>query len=233
MNWKSTIIKDLAWGTKISNREDKEAIAAKVVQLVKYRDVIGFGSGSTSALAIEAIGKRVREEKLEIIAIPTSHEVEMACVKNDIQTGSFLKYQPDWCFDGADEIDPDKNLIKGRGGAMVKEKLLMSAASKTYILADKSKFVSNLGEKFAVPIEVLPIAVNSLENSLLSLGASTISLRIGIKKDGPVMTENGNFILDVNFKNIGKELEKEINMLPGVLDNGLFMNFPIEVLTAN
>jgi ribose 5-phosphate isomerase A len=233
MNWGGNLITHLEWGKEISNRQSKEAIAKIISQQVKEGDVIGFGSGSTSYLAIVEIGKRINAENLNIKGIPTSHEVELACIKHNIPVGSFLEQKPDWCFDGADEIDGDKNLIKGRGGAMVKEKLMMAAAKKTFILADKSKFVKSLGSKFPVPIEFLPMALSSVEESLKRLGATDMQLRFGIRKDGPVISENGNFIMDVKFQNIYKGLEQEIKLLPGVLDSGLFMGFNVEVLTID
>jgi ribose 5-phosphate isomerase A len=232
MDWGGHLLGDLNFGGHISQREAKLEIAKKVAAEVKAGQTIGFGSGSTSYLTILEIGKRVADERLPIAAIATSHEIELTCQQLGIPVVSFNAQKPDWCFDGADEIDADKSLIKGRGGAMVKEKLLIASAPKTFILADASKFVKRLGEKFPVPVEVMPMAVSSAENALLKLGATSIKLRLAGGKDGPVITENGNFILDVGFDHIGKEMEKEIKLIPGVLDSGLFIGYPVEIIST-
>ena len=108
----------------------------------------GFGSGSTSFLAVIAIAEKIREEGVNILAIPTSLEIKMLCSKLNIPTTTLLEKNPDWCFDGADEVDSNGWLIKGRGGAMFKEKLNIVSSKKTYILIDKSKKVNKLGGKF-------------------------------------------------------------------------------------
>lgn len=232
MDWKSKLINNLNFGANMNNREAKLSLAAMVAAKAKNGETIGFGSGSSSYLTILEIGKRVATEGLQIKAIPTSHEVELTCTQQQIPTVSFNTARPDWCFDGADEIDPKSNLIKGRGGAMFKEKLIMAASPKTFILADSSKLAKKLGEKFPVPVEVIPFALSSVESSLLTLGAVSIQLRMAGGKDGPVITENGNFILDVRFNDIGEGLEKMIKLIPGVLDSGLFMGYNIEVVSS-
>jgi ribose 5-phosphate isomerase A len=190
------------------------------------------GSGSTSYLALLAISKKVKEQNLSVLAIPTSHEVSMACSILGLNTSSLLNARPDWSFDGADEVDPQKNLIKGRGGAMFAEKLVIKSSPENYILVDSSKFVSFLGEKFAAPIEVDPRAVNLVETELLKLGANEINLRLAKSKDGPVITEAGNLILDVRFNKITSEYEKEVKSIPGVIESGLFINYQVEILTT-
>ncbi|MEQ8413278.1 MAG: ribose 5-phosphate isomerase A [Imperialibacter sp.] len=232
MNWNSKLINNLNFGTNINNREAKLELAAMVAAKAKNGETIGFGSGSTSYLTVLEIGKRVANEGLRIKAIPTSHEVELTCTQQQIPTFSFATARPDWCFDGADEVDAANNLIKGRGGAMFKEKLIMAASPKTFILADSSKLVKRLGEKFPVPVEVIPFALSGVESSLLTLGATSIQLRMAGGKDGPVITENGNFILDVRFNDIGERLEREIKLITGVLESGLFMGYNIEVVSS-
>lgn len=232
MQWNSSIIESLNWASEISNREAKEKIATEIAAKVKNGETIGFGSGSTSFLAILAIGERMAKEQLNIKAITTSHEMQMTCLKLGIPTVSFLEAKPDWCFDGADEVDPHNSLIKGRGGAMFKEKLVIAASSKAYILVDESKFVEKLGKKFAVPVEVIPMALNSIESYLEKLGATEWRLRMATKKDGPVITENGNLIVDTKFKEISMVHEMEIKQIPGVLDSGLFIGYNVEVLSV-
>jgi len=230
--WENKIATTLQWTKEISNREQKEAVAAKIAERVRDGDVIGVGSGSTSYLALLAISKKVKEQKLSVLAIPTSHEVSLTCSIMGLPTSTLLNARPDWYFDGADEVDPKKNLIKGRGGAMFAEKLVMKSAPENYILVDSSKFVSQLGEKFAAPIEVDPRAVNLVETELSKLGVKEVQMRMALAKDGPVITEAGNLILDVRFNKIEDGYEKEIKSIPGVIESGLFMGFNLEILTT-
>ena len=230
MDWNKEILQRPAWKEEISNREEKERVAKKIADKVKNGDVIGFGSGSTSYLASIEIAKKVQEENLNITAIPTSYEIEMLCNYLNIPTASFMEKKPDWCFDGADEVDKNSWLIKGRGAAMFNEKLNIKAAEKTYILVDQSKIVDKLGEKFSVPVEVNPKALNYVKEELYKLGANEMNLRSALKKDGPVITENGNFIIDVRFRDISEDLEKKIKNITGVIDSGLFIGYNVEIV---
>ena len=230
MDWNKEILQRPAWKEEISNREEKERVAKKIADKVKNGDVIGFGSGSTSYLASIEIARKVQEENLNITAIPTSYEIEMLCNYLDIPTASFMEKKPDWCFDGADEVDKNGWLIKGRGAAMFNEKLNIKAAEKTYILVDQSKIVDKLGEKFSVPVEVNPKALNYVKEELYKLGANEMNLRLALKKDGPVITENGNLIIDVRFRNISEDLEKKIKNITGVIDSGLFIGYNVEIV---
>lgn len=148
MNWNENIIQKLEWNGEIINKEQKEKIAEKIAKVAKDGDVIGFGSGSTSFLSAQAIAKRIKKENLKITAIPTSKEINMVCNYLGIPTTTLVNKKPDWCFDGADEVDLNNWLIKGRGAAMFNEKLIMVNAKKTYILVDNSKFVNKLRRKF-------------------------------------------------------------------------------------
>jgi ribose 5-phosphate isomerase A len=228
MNWETASKFD--WSGPISNRPAKEEVARRIASNVKDGEVIGVGSGSTASLAIRAIAERVHADGLNICAVCTSHEVTLACAAAGLPVASLLQRRPDWAFDGADEVDPDHNLIKGRGGAMFLEKLVIRAAAKTFILVDESKLVSRLGEKFAVPVEFLPISLHVVEQALISLGATDIALRLAVKKDGPVITESGNFIFDVRFGEIHKSLERDIKAITGVIESGLFIGHPVEIV---
>ena len=231
MDWNKQILQKPEWKEEISNREEKEAIAKKIASKVQNGDVIGFGSGSTAYLASIEIAKRIREENLKIVAIPTSHEIQMLCTYLEIPTSSIAEKRPDWCFDGADEVDGNGWLIKGRGAAMFNEKLNIASADKTYILVDKSKIVNNLGEKFPIPIEVTPKSINFVKEKLFAIGATEINLRLALKKDGPVITENGNLILDTKFNEINAELERRIKSITGVIESGLFIGYNIETIS--
>ena len=221
----------IKWSQEISHYEEKLEIAKKLAGLVKDGDVISFGSGSTSFLAVQEIAKRVQEEKLNITALPTSNEIRNCCMVLGIPVATLNDAKPDWGFDGADEVDPNGWLIKGRGGAMFNEKLLMCNSQLTYILVDSSKFVDKLCTNFAIPVECVPSAQITVIDKLTKLGGKDITLRLaGKSKDGPVITENGNIILDVHFDNISESLEKDIKSIVGVVESGLFIGYNIKVL---
>ena len=230
MNWNKDFFTDIKWNGEISNKEEKEKVAKKIAEKVKDGDVIGFGSGSTSLLASIAIAKKIKEEKINITAIPTSHEIRLLCANLGIPTSSIVEKKPDWSFDGADEVNSDNWLIKGRGGAMFKEKLNIANSKETFILVDGSKFVSNLGEKFPVPIECFPEAISSIKEELTKFPIKSMNIRLAKGKDGPVITENGNFILDVVFEKIDKDLEKRLKSIVGVIETGLFIGYPVTIL---
>ena len=231
MEWNSNIIKNL-WPDNIQNRESKQKVAMQIATKAIDGDTIGIGSGSTSYLALLAIAQRIKIEKLKIKAVPTSIEIALTCVRLGIPVISLNESRPDWCFDGADEVDPNNHLIKGRGGAMFKEKLIMSASERNYILIDHSKKVDKLGAKFSVPIEVFPSSLMIVEAKLRKLGAYELILRPAQGKDGPVISESGNLILDVRFDDIDKEMEYKIKCITGVIESGLFQNLQAEVIVG-
>lgn len=224
MNWN---LKDeyTNWNTEITNIEEKTKIAKKIANLVKDGDVIGFGSGSTSFLAVKEISEKIKNDNIKITAIPTSYEIKLLCNSLEIPTTSLMEKKPDWSFDGADEVDNNSWLIKGRGAAMFKEKLNVVNSKKVYILVDDSKFVNKLGEKFKIPVECYPEAVNHVKEALYKMNAIECELRTGKGKDGPIITENNNLILDVKFDNIDSELEKKMKLIPGVIETGLFIGY--------
>lgn len=230
MNWN---IKEeyINWNSEISNAEEKINIAKKIAEKVKDGDVIGFGSGSTSFLAVKEIAKKIKKENIKITAIPTSYEIKLLCNSLGIKVASLMEKKPDWSFDGTDEVDENNWLIKGRGAAMFKEKLNILNSKKVYILADQSKFVKKLGQKFKIPVECYPETVNYVKQELYKLGAKECILRLGKGKDGPIITENNNFILDVKFDNIDINLETKIKQITGVIESGLFINYKnIEII---
>jgi ribose 5-phosphate isomerase A len=231
MNWDKAAVYD-SWPVAIFNRAAKEALGRQMADKVEDGQVIGVGSGSTAYLAVLEIGERVRREKLRATVICTSPELTLACAAAGLQVASLLQVRPDWAFDGADEVDPERNLIKGRGGAMFMEKVLMWSSPRNFILVDPSKLVPKLGSKFAIPVEVLPVALRLVEYQLQALGATEMPLRLAVGKDGPVVTENGNFILDVRFGDIHKELERDIKAIPGVIESGLFWGRDVEIVVS-
>lgn len=230
MNWSENEKQLSLWNGEISNLEEKERIAKKLVQRVKDGDVIGVGSGSTSFIATKAIAKKMKEENLSITAIPTSYEVKLLCENLGIPTTTLMVQKPDWSYDGADEVTKDQQwLVKGRGGAMYKEKLNIASSPITYILVDDSKMVEHICDKFPIPIEVTPEAINYVRQVLLQMGAEAVTLRLAKGKDGPVMTESSNVILDVVFRHIDETYETKLKSIVGVVETGLFIGYPIVI----
>ena len=233
MNWESSLIKELGWSAQIINQSGKQKVAQEIAAKVKDGDILGVGSGSTVYLALLAIAERIKAEKLNVKAIPTSLEISMFCSKLGIPLTSLFEYKPDWLFDGADEVDPKKSLIKGRGGAMFKEKLLISSSPVNYIIVDDSKIVDKIGTNFPIPIEVFPQALLHVEEELKKIGANSIILRPAVGKDGPIISENDNLILDCRFNEVHDELEKDIKSITGVIESGLFIGYNLEILVAS
>lgn len=231
MNWNKEILTKMDL-EDIKNREEKEKVADHIASQVQNGDVIGFGSGSTSYLTILAIAEKMKKENIVITAIPTSHEVELLCSYLEIPTANLINQRPDWSFDGADEITREKWMIKGRGGAMFREKLNIVNSNITYILIDNSKLVDKLGEKVSVPVECYPYAVNYVKEELIMLGATSVVPRKAEGKDGPIITETGNIILDVKFNDISEHLEKDIKSITGVIESGLFIGYNIEIINS-
>lgn len=217
----------------ISNYEAKFEVAEEVAAMAESGQVIGAGSGSTAFLAVRAIATRVRHGELhDIRLIPTSIESELTISGLGLVQADLAEVAPDWLFDGADEVDPDGNLIKGRGGALFREKLLFAACQLRRVLIDPSKRVERLGSAFPVPVEVVPGAAGVAIAGLKALGATEVVIRTGSGKDGPVLTEQANLILDCRFESIEDGLEEQIKLITGVLESGLFQGFAPEILIA-
>ena len=226
------LIQNLEWSGEIINRAGKEKVAQEIAAKVKDGDVLGVGSGSTVYVALLAIAERIKTEKLNVLAIPTSLEISMFCSKLGIPLTTLFEHQPDWLFDGADEVDPNNWLIKGRGGAMFKEKLLISCCPINYIIVDESKIVNKLGANFPIPIEVFPQALLHVEAELKRLGATSIQLRPAKGKDGSIITENNNLVLDCKFDEVGSTLERDIKAITGVIESGLFIGYNLQIIKA-
>ncbi len=152
--------------------------------------------------------------------------------KLGIPMTTLFEHTPDWLFDGADEVDPKNSLIKGRGGAMFKEKLLIASSPLNYIIVDDTKIVDKIGTNFPIPIEVFPQALLHVEAELKKLGANSIVLRPAKGKDGPVITENNNLILDCRFDEVPDTMERDIKSITGVIESGLFIGYNLQILVA-
>jgi len=203
----------------------KKLAGKKAAEQVEDGTVVGLGTGSTTAYAIEELGRRVREEKLSIVGIPTSYQAAQLARQSGIPLRSLDDVDRiNMALDGADEVDPDKNLIKGGGAAHTQEKVVDSLADHFIVVVDDSKIVKRLGEKFAVPVEVLPMALGPVIRRIERMGGNPV-LRMGVNKVGPVVTDQGNFVLDVRFPSIEdpQDLEMRLNNIPGCVENGLFV----------
>ncbi|MEM2850239.1 MAG: ribose 5-phosphate isomerase A [Candidatus Bathyarchaeia archaeon] len=205
--------------------EAKRKAALRAVEHVKDGFVIGLGSGSTTAYAIQELGRKVSEEGLEVLGVPTSYQAMKLAIECHIPLTSLDEHpQLDISIDGADQINYDLDLIKGHGGAMTREKIVDSSAKQFIVVADETKFVKKLGGKCPVPIEVIPFAASSVMRKIQEIGGK-LTVRQGLGKVGPIITDNGNFIFDLNFGIIDDPLELELSlkMIPGIVETGLFV----------
>lgn len=205
----------------------KRKAAYEAVKHVKDGFVVGLGSGSTAAYAIEALGKRVELDGINLLGVPTSYQAFLLAVKHGISVTTLEEHNViDVTIDGADQIDPKLNLIKGMGAALTREKIVASASKVNVIVADESKKVKVLGENGQpVPLEVLPFAISLVKRQIKEVGGTAV-LREGKGKVGPVITDNGNAIIDAGFGAIqnAEELEVKLKMIPGVVETGLFID---------
>ena len=212
----------------------KRAAGEAAAAMVEGDMRVGLGTGSTTAYAIAALGRRVREENLHIVGTPTSFAAERLAREHGIPLATLDELDTlDLAFDGADEVSPVFDLIKGRGAAHTREKVVASLADRFVVLVDPSKLVQQLGMKFPVPVEVLPMAVHPVQQALERLGARPV-LRMGQNKDGPVVTDQGFWLLDAHFDGIENPpaLNQSLLSIPGVLDHGLFIQIATDVLVG-
>lgn len=215
---------------KMSLEKAKQVAAYRAVdEFVKGHCVFGVGSGSTVIYAIQRLAERVETENLRVICIPTSFQAKQLVIKHNLTLGE-LETHPiiDVTIDGADEVDSNMTLIKGGGGCLLQEKIVASCSKKLIVIADYTKDSKKLGDRYkkGIPIEVVPIAYIPIKNKIIGLYGGDIKLRSAIAKAGPVVTDNGNFILDWMFTNQDLDWEKVSNvikMLPGVVEIGLFV----------
>jgi len=211
----------------------KQVAAESAVALVEDGMILGLGTGSTAKLAVEALGKRVAGG-LRVIGIPTSEFTGQQARSLGIPVSTLDQYpEIDLTIDGADEVELGTlNLIKGRGGALLREKIVASASRRLVIIVDESKLVERLGLHFAVPVELVRFGWQAAERKLQKLGAST-TLRQG--PDGqPYVTDGGNLIVDCAFRTIDAPavLDQQLNTVVGVVEHGLFLNMASQVIVA-
>ena len=214
----------------------KQIVADAAIKEVKSGMILGLGSGSTAALMIKSLADEIRSGKLQNIkGVATSFQSEVLALELDIPLIDLSSVSEiDLAIDGADEVDPGFQLIKGGGACHVREKLVASKADKLLIVVDETKLVQNLNQSFPLPVEVLPNSWKQVKDVISEMNGSS-NLRMATKKAGPVVTDQGNLILDVLF-NDGiknpKDIEMSINNIPGVLENGLFVDLTDKVLVG-
>ena len=215
----------------------KQAVAEAAVEQIRDGMVLGLGSGSTAALMIQALGAKLRRGDLhDIVGVTTSFQGEVLAAELGIPLKSLNAIDRiDLAIDGADEVDPSFQLIKGGGACHVQEKLVARRADRFVVVVDSTKLVDTLNLGFLLPVEVLPGAWRQVQGQLKEMGADA-QLRMAVRKAGPVVTDQGNVVLDAKF--VGgitnpAALEKEINNLPGVLENGLFVDITDQVLVGD
>jgi ribose 5-phosphate isomerase A len=214
----------------------KQAVALAAADQIQSGMVVGLGSGSTAALMIQALGARLRSGELtEITGVTTSFQGEVLAAELGIPLKSLNAISRiDLAIDGADEVDPSFQLIKGGGACHVQEKLVARRADRFVVVVDATKLVDTLNLGFLLPVEVLPGAWRQVQAELEAIGGEA-QLRMAVRKAGPVVTDQGNLVLDVRFASGITDpvaLEQQINNLPGVLENGLFVNLTDQVLVG-
>uniref|UniRef100_A0A1A8L0V8 Ribose-5-phosphate isomerase n=2 Tax=Nothobranchius TaxID=28779 RepID=A0A1A8L0V8_9TELE len=207
----------------------KLAAYAAVDNYVQNNQVIGVGSGSTIVYAVDRLAERVRQEKLNVVCVPTSFQARQLILQHGLTLSDLDRHSElDIAIDGADEVDSELTLIKGGGGCLTQEKIVAGCAKRFVVVADYRKDSKALGQQWkkGVPIEVIPMAYVSVSRMIVGRFGGETVLRMAVSKAGPVVTDNSNFILDWKFEHCQnwKEVNTAIKMIPGVVETGLFVN---------
>jgi len=214
---------------------DKELVALEAAKLVKNNMIVGLGTGSTANYFIDALARRQTEEGLQITTVSSSTISAIKAQSSGLKVQSIAYLSKiDLYVDGADEITPNLTLLKGRGQDLVMEKLLAKAADQFVVVADKSKLVSHIGERFVIPIEVIPTTWQLVKHSLEKAGASG-DIRLNASKDNVAITAHGSYVLDMKFPSDldDKALNSLLNNTPGVIEHGIFYGLTSLVLVAD
>lgn len=210
----------------------KQNAAKSATELIPAKGALGLGSGSTVAIFAEELGRKVSEGKADVRVVPSSYQAYQLAVKYKIPLTN-LDLDPilELTVDGADEVDKELNLTKGGGGALFQEKVVASASKKLLIIVDESKLVDRLATRFEIPVEVLPFSLGVVKRKIAEMGIVP-KIREAQRKMGPVVTDNGNFILDLKFPEPitnPAQVAIDLKMIPGVVETGLFIGMTDEV----
>lgn len=214
---------------------EKQVIAERAAQRIQSGMLVGLGTGSTANLFIEALALRVKQEQLAITTVASSVISGIKARECGLPLLALEQIsQLDVYVDGADEVTPNLTLLKGRGSDLVREKLLAKASSAFWVLADQSKWVSRLGERFPIPVEVLPFAWQMVQASLLTIGGQG-SLRRNASGDNLAISAQGSLILDVVFDRTydSETLDQLLNNIPGLVEHGIFHGLASEAIKAD
>jgi len=207
----------------------------EVVSQIKDGYTIGMGSGRTMACVIKELGRIVKEDEIDVKIVPSSYQVEMLAVENKLNTVNWSGEEKiDLAIDGADQVEINSlDLIKGGGAALTREKILDSRAKELIIIIDEKKLTDKLGLNQPIPVEVIPFGYKAVLEEVRKLKGEPI-LREANRKVGPVITDNSNFIIDILFKIIenSKKIEKNLKLIPGVVESGLFVDMADKVYVA-
>ncbi len=216
----------------LTPEQAKKLVGEKAAEFVKDGMIVGLGTGSTAYYTINKLGEMVADG-LDIKAIPTSKASEKQAIEVGIPLVG-LEFHPviDITIDGADEIDPDLNLIKGLGGALLREKIVAAVSKQEIIIADERKLVPHLGTRSPLPVEIIPFG---LEVCLTKLKPMCKDLKMRMVDTMPFVTDNGNYILDMYFDKIDDpvKLETSLNNIPGVVENGLFIGLATSAIVES
>jgi ribose 5-phosphate isomerase A len=215
----------------MSADREKRIAAERAATLVRSGMTVGLGTGSTAAHFLQCLGDRLRDG-LRIQGVPTSEKTAEQARRLGIPVLPWnAQVAIDLAADGADEVDPEGTLIKGLGGALLREKVVAKAAREFIVMIDSSKLVPRLGAKCPVPVEVLPARAGEVRTTLASWGARPV---LRESNGAPFLTDNGNWIVDARFEQIQdpRDLEQRINAIEGVLENGIFVGLTHRVLVG-
>jgi len=205
----------------------KHRAVLKALEPIKTGWIIGLGSGSTMSYAVKELTRLRRARHIEVVVVPTSYQIESLAIAHGLVIKSINEVGTiDYAIDGADQVQEGSlNVIKGGGGAMLREKIIDSAAKTLAIVVHAPKLSKYLGGNQTVPLEVLPFAHKYVQSRIVKLGGRA-KLRESASKVGPVITDNGNFLLDADFGRIQNPtvLERRLKTIPGLLETGLFLN---------
>lgn len=211
----------------------KRAAAHAAANLVESGMCVGLGSGSTFAFVIDRLAERIRDEGLQVSGVPTSSATAAAATAAGIKLRELDDVDRlDLAIDGADEVDPDKNLIKGGGGAHLRERIVAAVANELVVIVDEKKLVDQLGSTFPLPVEVVQLGWRHAAKRLEATGAVTQQR----ERDGkPFITDNGNYIVDCKYDGIADPhaLAQRLDSTVGVVDHGLFIGMAGRIVVAN
>lgn len=216
--------------------ELKKAAGVKAADMIKDGMTVGLGTGSTAAHMVNRLAERIKTEGIKVVGVSTSWSTTLQCRALGIPLKEMGEVSHlDMVIDGADEIDDNRNLIKGRGAAHLLEKIVASMTDNYVIIADSGKKVSQLGTKFAVPLEIVAGAIAVVTERVKKLGGE-VKVRMGAPgKDGPVISDSGNLIADAKFPPIADadKLARDLEHIAGIVGHGLFVNMATHVILAD